>query len=416
MRFAACLLLIAASLPAQRTDTVVRAAGRPVHAGVADLKRDLAVGILDGDQNYMIGAIDDIAVAPNGTMYVLDRSVPAVRVYDAGGKFVQTIGRRGSGPGEFRYASAIALAKNGNLLLWDQGNARVNVYTANGDVVASWPTMGGSGTSSGRGLMLSDTTGTTYLRTFLFRRDGQKFTQPKAGWLRFGPDGKLRDTLLAPESPSEAVLSASNGGRFSSTIVPFSGTFQTQISPLGYLVTGLASRLAIDLHEPNKSIASIRRDVPLRPVTARERDSARTAVITNMRELDPSWSWSGPDIPKTKAAFTGLYVGADGNLWVELQQGPRIADDSTLGRGQMMTTQQRAGAGNGTNPGVKQGWPCPSEGWSLYDIYEPSGRYLGQIKTPEKVEPIVMRGEYVWAATCSDDDAPQVVRYRINWR
>src|SRR5205809_521119 len=61
-------------------------------------------------------------------------------------------------------------------------------------------------------------------------------------------------------------------------------------------------------------------------------------------------------------------------------------------------------------------WSCPSDGWSLYDIYEPAGRYLGQVKVPERVEPIVMRGDYVWAATCNKDDVPQVVRYRINWR
>src|SRR3954466_15437415 len=162
MRAVGLLTLMAlGSVGAQRADTVVRNAGRPVHAGVAELTRDLAIGVPDGDENYMIGAIDDIAVAANGTMYVLDRSVPAVRMYDAKGKFVKNIGRRGSGPGEYRYASAIAMASSGNLLLYDQGNARINVYSPAGDAITSWPTRGGSGSGSGRGILVSDALGTT---------------------------------------------------------------------------------------------------------------------------------------------------------------------------------------------------------------------------------------------------------------
>ena len=49
-------------------------------------------------------------------------------------------------------------------------------------------------------------------------------------------------------------------------------------------------------------------------------------------------------------------------------------------------------------------------------MYEPSGRYVGQVKTPERVEAIAMRADQVWAAACTEDDVPQVVRYRIAWR
>jgi hypothetical protein len=156
--------------------------------------------------------------------------------------------------------------------------------------------------------------------------------------------------------------------------------------------------------------------VAVQPVSAHERDSARAAVMENMRSIDPSWSWTGPEISKTKPAWTGLYVASDGRLWAELLQGPRIDDSTALGRGNMMVTQQRSGAGRGNGRGPSFSWSCPSDGWSVYDIYEPTGRYLGQVKVPEKVEPIVMRGDFVWAATCNQDDVPQVVRYRINWR
>jgi hypothetical protein len=419
MKLAGLLVLFAASnVAAQRADTIVRTAGKPLHAGVAELARDLSIGIADGDENYMIGAIDDIAVAANGTMYVLDRSLPAVRVYDAKGKFVKNIGRRGSGPGEFRSAAGIAIAKGGNLLLWDPGNARINVYSPDGETLTSWPTMSSSGSASGRALLISDTTGKTYVHTFLWHREGGRVVRTEPGWIRFSATGSLLDTVTGPPGPKDAPLKAERNGGSSmmSLNVPFAPSYFVQISPLGYFVTGQTSSLAVNLHMPGKPITSIRRDVRVQPVSSRERDSARTDVVKKFQDFDPTWSWNGADIPKTKPAYSGLYVGADGMLWVEIAKGPEIADSNALGRGNMMITQQRSGAGRGNGRGQSFSWSCPSEGWSIYDLYEPSGRYLGQAKVPEKVEPIVMRGDFVWAATCNQDDVPQIVRYRINWR
>lgn len=402
----------AASLAAQRADTVVRAATAPVHVGIADLRRDLAVGVVDGDQHYMIGAIDDIAVAPNGTMYVLDRSVPAVRVYDAAGKFVKNIGRRGSGPGEYRYATAIALAKSGNLLLYDQGNARINVYTPTGDVVTSWPTKAGSGSGSGRAILLSDANGVTYVHSPIWR-PGQG-TRPRWAWFRYGADGTLRDTTYGPDGPIEQVLVAQQANASKSAAVPFAPSYYTAVSPLGYFVTSRSSQLAIELHEPGKPVVSVRRQIALQPVSSRERDSARADVTESMRQMDPGWSWNGPDIPRTKAAHLGLRVGDDGRVWLQLAKGPKLDDGSGRGGGQ---PSARMGAGN--NPtGVSRGstWSCPSNSWTLQDVYEPSGKYLGQVKLPEKVDVILTRGDSVWAAACNEDDAPQVVRYKINWK
>lgn len=413
MRIVGFLIVIAmASVSAQRTDTIIRAAGRPVHSGVAEPARDLAVGVADGDENYMIGAINDIAVAANGTMYVLDRSVPAVRVYDAKGKFVKNIGRRGSGPGEYGFATAIAIASNGNLLLYDQGNARINVYSPSGDVITSWPTRGGTGSGSGRGFLISDALGTTYVRAPIWR-PGQS-SQPRWAWFRFAADGALRDTVYGPDGPSAPVLSAQQGGFSKSANVPFAPAYYTEVSPLGYFVTSQSSRIAIDLHEPGKPVASVRRDIELQAVTRRERDSARTEVSESMRQTDPSWSWNGPDIPAKKAAFTGLRLGADGLLWVQLSKGPRIDDGSSGGPGgggsRMGVGKAPPGGGRGST------WSCPTDSWTVNDVYEPSGRYLGQVKLPERVSVLHMRGDYLWAATCNEDDVPQVVRYRIDWR
>ena len=57
------LLLSACDLAAQRADTIVKTASRPVHRDVAALRREISIGVSDGDEKYMLGAIADVAVS-----------------------------------------------------------------------------------------------------------------------------------------------------------------------------------------------------------------------------------------------------------------------------------------------------------------------------------------------------------------
>ena len=193
------LLVCAGELAAQRADTIVKTAGRPVHSGVATLRRELSIGVADGDEKYMLGAIADVAVSASGDIYVWDRSIPAIRMYDASGKYIRTIGRLGSVPGEYRPGGALAVGRNGNLLMWDPGTARINVYTASGDIVTSWPTKSGSsGSIEGRGLLTVDVNGVTHAQSMFFINQPGKPADTRTGWIRYRPAGSLQDTVFKP--------------------------------------------------------------------------------------------------------------------------------------------------------------------------------------------------------------------------
>jgi hypothetical protein len=215
-------LLTAGALAAQRADTIVRTAGRPVHAGVATLRRELSIGVVEGEDHYILGAVADIAVSASGDIYVWDRMAPAIRMYNATGKHVRTIGARGSGAGEYRAGAALAIAPNGNLLLWDPGNARINVYSASGDVVTSWPTKSeGIGSVDGHGLFTVDAAGTMYARKMFILRQPGKPVETTTGWLRFRSNGLLQDTVFTPPYPGQQLLPAEARGRVSNRTVPF---------------------------------------------------------------------------------------------------------------------------------------------------------------------------------------------------
>ena len=127
--------------------TVVRTLSGSVWGAEATLVPEVSIGELDGPEEYLFGSIWSLAVDDNRNVYVFDGQAQHIRVFDSAGAYVETLGGRGEGPGEFRSAEAIALLPDGRLLVRDQGNNRVQVF---------WPATGqeraSPGTSSSWGL------------------------------------------------------------------------------------------------------------------------------------------------------------------------------------------------------------------------------------------------------------------------
>lgn len=414
---AATLLFLVLPLPAaagQAADTVVKAATRPVHAGVATLVREMRFGEATGADEYLFGDVSEIAVDRDGSFYVFDRQVPALRKYDANGKFVRTFGRSGQGPGEYRNAGGLALLRDGRVLLWDGGNWRFNVYAADGTMLPAWPTP--SGTSGGmigtsRALMVDTTGRIVYLNRSLFS-PSERGAGSRRVWIRYRDDGTPIDTIETPafaQSSPTITASSPDGRARTSTGVPFAPQPRYAMSPHGYVVSGIPARYAFEIPSARGSVMSVRRTVPPVPVTRQERDSARDAVTQRMRRTNPAWSWNGPEIPRDKPAYEQLYVGSDGRIWVALVAEMRPGGGSF----------SAIGGGGGSAPRISQRPDATTEAPrrpALYDVFEPDGTYLGQVRVPAGFVSYVRRGDQVWGVEFDEDDVPRVARYRIAWR
>ncbi len=65
---------------------------------------DLVIGLegLEGhDDNYVFNSIEYVQLDQKGNIYILDRGRYRIQVFDEEGNFIQSIGRKGEGPGEF---------------------------------------------------------------------------------------------------------------------------------------------------------------------------------------------------------------------------------------------------------------------------------------------------------------------------
>lgn len=81
----------------------------------------------------------DVAVAPNGDIYVADGyGNAAVHRFDATGRHLASWGTPGAGPGQFSTPHAIWVDRSGRVLVADRENNRVQVFGFEGDVLAEW--------------------------------------------------------------------------------------------------------------------------------------------------------------------------------------------------------------------------------------------------------------------------------------
>ena len=386
---------------------VVRTTGGSDAASAQALTAEIAIGVEEGADEYTLGQVTEVEIGPAGEIYVFDRQVPALRMYDTAGKYVRTLGRKGGGPGEYQAANGVGVHGDGRVVLWDAGKASINVYTPAGETETSWPVPGGGGFHTSNAVF-TDTAGNTYIRTTI--GDPPKTANaPQArvfgvsGLVRWNRTGSELDSLAPPPSPIEpAYITAQRGGSTSRNSVPFAPGFTWTFSPLGYFVSARTDRYAVTLSAPHGKVMRIEREVDPVAVEDEERADAELIATANMRMTDPTWRWSGPSIPSTKPFIRSVTAGDDGRIWVSVARpGERIPEG------------ERA-----PPPSVQVGNapPRPDPTWRqplVYDVFEPGGRFLGRVAAPAKTTFRAMRGNNVWAVTRDSLDVEQVVRYRL---
>ena len=356
--------------------------------GAVELVEDLRIGVLEGADHEIFGEVAGLAVAGDGAMYVYDRQVPALRKYGADGSYLMTFGRRGGGPGEYENSDGgLAVLADGRVVLRDPGNARMNVYAADGTPLTSWPIRGGAFTSVP---IIPMASGGFYNPVWTAREPMHL--------VRHAADGTAEDTLPLPRREVDRpTVTARRNGSSQTWPVPFTASGLWALHPEGSL-TGVSSEYAIDLVRRDGTVLRFGRSgVEPVPVPAAEREAERERVTRGMRRLDPTWRWDGPAIPTTKSLIQALYAGADGRIWVLTHQpGELVAEDG--------------GAEVTDDPGPRFREPI------VFDVFEPDGRYLGQVRAPpgfSRWPQPTFRGETVWSTARGDLGVQYVVRYRI---
>jgi hypothetical protein len=99
---------------------------------VADPASEVRIGMLEGEAPYQFSRIAFAARLGDGRVVVADGASREIRYFDSQGEFIQHVGGRGQGPGEFEALTQLWLLEEDILLVYDQSLRRVTRISADG--------------------------------------------------------------------------------------------------------------------------------------------------------------------------------------------------------------------------------------------------------------------------------------------
>lgn len=356
----------------------------------------LSIGELEGPPETSFGRVASIAVHADGRLLVLDRQVPAIRVFTGDGAYIESWGQRGEGPGELDSPDAgMTVLPDGRVVVRDPGNARLQVFLSDGTPAATWRVI--TGQYINRRAM--GIVGDTLVNPDLIN-PGDPLPDWRMGLVRIGPGGDVIDTLPIPDLGRRAHrFVARAGGNASEIDLPFAATEHWAWHPEGFLIHGAGDEYALTMYRDSRPLR-IEREVTPAPVTAEEREQEELRVLNTMRWLDASWRWSGPGIPDTKPFFSGILTGADGRIWVLRDGAAYEAEDREYDASDPYDTEIR--------------WRQER----LADAFEVDGSYLGSVVMPRDLDwrvPPVLIADTMWAAARDDLGVQRIRRYELRF-
>lgn len=105
--------------PAPRTDTVAFGTWEFIAPPNDPTRLVGTIGTEDGPPATLFGRIKQATLLDDSTVAVIDETAPEVRLFSIAGRHLQTVGRKGEGPGEFRAPQAVIRSPTGDLLISD---------------------------------------------------------------------------------------------------------------------------------------------------------------------------------------------------------------------------------------------------------------------------------------------------------
>lgn len=184
----ACALLAVACSPGDRSPT----------GGLAEWQVDtvptLEIGTLEGDSVYQLYRVRDLVELPDGGIAVANAGTQEVRIFDAAGGYVRSIGRQGEGPGEFTGLTKLAV-RGDTLLAYDpRATGRLTRFGLDGTYLSDVRlTSPGAMIAFTIGGVLADGTMLTWASTGMPEAEG--FVRDSVRLAHVGSDGEVRDTL-----------------------------------------------------------------------------------------------------------------------------------------------------------------------------------------------------------------------------
>jgi hypothetical protein len=348
---------------------------------------------------FSFGTITGLAIDGAGHLYVSDAQDNRVVVFDATGRHLATIGRKGQGPGEFQHPSSLGIAKDGSLWVREVNRVQRFVPERAGGPATKYAGVVGALTmvdwmSTRTGVL--DRDGLFHVPVAFGKRD-KGFVEHVQLMLRVDSAGRVVDSLKVPWYENAPPLTASymvsaNSGRMLAGLnhVPFAPVPRWASSPSGGIISG--DGLAYELRETDatgRAVRTFKRTYAPVPIDAAERRDSLRALearidsipVPHAQVLGMPEDVSQRKLPTHYPAFREIAVSSEGDVW------------------------------------VRRWTTAADRGTSRYDVFAPDARFGGTMVLPAELvgaPTLVVRGR--WAAgvmTDPETGLQSVVRFEF---
>lgn len=265
-----------------------------------------SIGIEIGDSNLVLGMPAVAAWMPDNRLAVMDMQKFRISIFTPDGDFITSIGRQGSGPGEFLLPSWLSVTPSGGLAVCDAMAGELDFFN---------PALEYTGSLAGFfpsppviTVFLTDTSFVGMKPEFEQNDDGMFMGYTVALWNTASPEPVVTyHRELAPFDPSD--MSGITGN-----MVVFAA------SPEGFVYTSVFSteEYSVSGWNPDGTpLFSIEEPFTRVPKTEEDIDTERQFVRDRMRQGGaPDFMVETYEPEPFRYAISSLGIAPDGNLWV----------------------------------------------------------------------------------------------------
>lgn len=298
----------------------------------------LSIGAIDGPAEVLFGRIASVAADGAGNLIVADGQMNEIRIFDASGVHLQTIGGPGEGPGEFRALAGAWPTAGGAIVAADQRLDRITRFGPDGELLATATFQGpgerprmrdirlaGPGTFLSRveSLNLPSLEGAFSLEDALESISDPFGSRPEY-LVRHDLQGALIDTVATVPGQATRTSTRGSGASFSIEVmrVPFSPPAAATASPEGRIAVTTGRSYEYSTYSPTGTLERIVRlteEPPLRTDAHLEAwvrgstggrepmdDTQVEATLRRYREML---------LPERLPAWSSLLIADGGEIW-----------------------------------------------------------------------------------------------------
>lgn len=306
-----------------------------------------------------------------------DRGASLLR-FDSLGHLIATIGREGSGPGEFRRNAGPLVVDNAQVLfVRDWGQARIDRFRVDGTPMAAIvsPLI----TTSLTHEVFVGPSGSSYVRERRQRGDPE-------GLLHFNTKGQLVETIEAPHLWYSTRRTQ-----------PFNPTNWWAVLPDGRQVAVRSDRAGFLVWSYAKAKRYVWAEIPARaPKYLSAERGELQAYMDWLKTNDPGDADpSNTKVPADKQVSAGFIIDGEGRVWIRRTSiGVRIsAKDPPRGPREP--------------PHITYSEPL------VYDGFLSTGTFLGEVRFPPNVSQVSFVDNMAWAVVTDLDGVESIVRFRL---